>query len=252
MGTTVQIINPKNYTSEAQPSKNTAPVVAEETEAQTNRRIADYNRTLDFLTFFLVLANVALWLVTWRSSVRQSRDMRAALGHAEDTAELQLRAYVFPDNINLVQRTDPLTQKNRWFIQVAWKNTGSTRTRKFVAKVSNKFFVLKDTPLETFDFVDEPDAAIFNGLIGPNQSVNQPPILITDLHLIAGGDEDMAFLIWGWCEYLDIFSSKTRRTEFSLRVRVEGNIFGNHIIHFEPTEKHNAADEDCMRPIRSA
>ena len=100
MDTTAQTTNPKNDVTEAGSNKDGGRVVTEETEARTNRRIADYNRTLDELTFFLVLANVALWLVTWRSGVRQSRDMKAALAHAEKAFATAERAFVFIDGFN--------------------------------------------------------------------------------------------------------------------------------------------------------
>jgi hypothetical protein len=91
IGTSVQIINPKNDASETgsadSPAPISAPKTTQETEAEVNRRIADYNRALDWLTFGLVVANIALWWVTWRSGVRQSRDMRESVDIAKRSAE---------------------------------------------------------------------------------------------------------------------------------------------------------------------
>jgi len=111
---------------------------------------------------------------------------------------------------------------------------------------------LSKQPLETFDFHDEPDAQTFHGLIGPNQSVNPPPIPVADIHLFGASDDDTALLIWGWAEYQDVFSATIHRTEFGFRVWIEGNILGKSLIRFESTQKHNAADEDCMKPPSSA
>jgi hypothetical protein len=189
-------------------------------------------------TALLFFATLALWLST-----------RALVRGAEDTAERQLRAYVFLDGINL--RRFDISDKTQWNIQIAWKNTGGTRTRRFVAKVSHDLLDLSKQPLETFDFHDELDAQTFHGLIGPNQSVNPPPIPVADIHVFSAFGDDMALLIWGWAEYQDVFSDATHRTEFGFRVWIEGNILGKSLIRFEPTEKHNAADDDCMKPPMS-
>jgi hypothetical protein len=144
-----------------------------------------------------------------------------------------------------------LSDKTEWNIQIAWKNTGGARTRRLVAKVSHDVLDLSQQPLETFDFHDEPNAQTFRGHIGPNQSVNPPPIPVADIHLVGASGDDTAFLIWGWAEYQDVFSDTTHRTEFGFRMWIEGEP-GKSITRFEPTQIHNAADEDCMKPPTSA
>jgi hypothetical protein len=188
--------------------------------------------------WLLFLATMALFWATWR-----------LVTGAEKTAERQLRAYVFLDSINLRRFDVP---ENQWKIQIAWKNTGRTRTRRLIAKVSHHVLELSKQPLETFDFHDEPDAQTFHGLIGPSQSVNPPPITIADIHLFGGCGDDTALLIWGWAEYQDVFNDIIHRTEFGFRVWIEGDILGKCLIRFESTEKHNAADEDCMKTPPSA
>jgi len=44
------------------------------------------NDPVAFFTFWLAISTVGLWIVTWRSGVRQSREMRAAIKAAENTA----------------------------------------------------------------------------------------------------------------------------------------------------------------------
>lgn len=79
-----------------------------------------------------------------------------------------------------------------------------------------------------------------------------PPIRIeNDLWLTAALEGDTAFLIWGWAEYMEIFSNIVRRTEFAFRVRAEGTAPSSAVIRFEATQQHNAADEDCMHPPQS-
>jgi hypothetical protein len=160
--------------------------------------IAAFTVILAFATGFLYVA---------------TRDL---VNDAKDTSRRQLRAYVFLDQIDL-PRFD-IDDRRR--IMIAWKNTGATRTRRFVAKVSHASLDLTKHSIESFDFHDEPDAQTFHGLIGPNQSVNAPPIPIINDHLFGG--DNRALLIWGWAEYQDIFSDAIRRTEFGFRVLVEG------------------------------
>ena len=196
-------------------------------------------------TVFIAVFTIILGLFT--VSLAASTDKLVRGG--EDTSKRQLRAYVFLDGIDLRRFNDAAPNISPWRFRIAWKNTGSTRARRFVSKVSHDLIDLTNQPLETFAFQDEPDAQIFRGLIGSNQSVNPPPIPVLDLHLHSAGGDETALLIWGWAEYQDIFSNETvHRTEFGFRVVIEGNILSNHLIRFEPTEKHNAADEDCMKP----
>jgi hypothetical protein len=219
----------------------------EQTGTDTDRRdeASEYwsilGHRLKITDTLLVIFTFTLWWAT--------RDL--VIG-AKDTTQRQLRAYVFLDKINLVPRKSPTSNNLQWNIDIAWKNFGGTRTRNLIAKVSDKVLDLSHQPVEGFNFQDEEGAEVFHGLIGPSQSVNQPPIQISDVQLGGGNGNDTALLIWGWAEYRDVFSSTIRRTEFGFRVHVEGVLGRNSIIHFEPTEKHNAADEDCLRPIQSA
>jgi hypothetical protein len=238
--------------------------IIDEKLAFETQRIADYTDRLALFTVLLFCVAVAqaglfLWQLRYMRQGMRDAEMAAKAAQdsaeatwdsvtlAKDTAERQLRAYVFLDTINLPR----FNNSGPHHIQIAWKNTGGTRTRRLIAKVSHAVLDLSKQPLDTFDFHDEPDAQTFYGLIGPNQSVNPPPIPVCDIHLV--GDEDLALLIWGWVEYQDVFSTTIRRTEFGFRVWIEGDIMlGNRLIRFEPTEKHNAADEDCLKPPTSA
>jgi hypothetical protein len=195
-------------------------------------------------TVFIAVFTIVLGLFT--VSLAGSTDK--LVKGADKTAERQLRAYVFLDGIDLRKFNDAVPNISPWRFRIAWKNAGNTRARGLISKVSHDVVDLTQQPLETFAFQDEPDAQMFRGLIGPSQSVNPTPIPVIDLHLHSAGDGETALLIWGWAEYQDVFSETVHRTEFGFRVLIEGNILSNHIVRFEPTEKHNAADEDCMHP----
>jgi hypothetical protein len=196
----------------------------------------DAERIIAIWTVVLGFATCILGIATWKLW-RSTDDL---VKGAEDTSQRQLRAYIFLDSIDL-RRFDI---DGKWRILIAWKNTGATRARRFIARVSHRVLDLSQQSLESFDFQDETDAQTFRGLIGPNQSVNPPPIPVTSIHLFGG--DDMPLLIWGWAEYHDVFGDILHRTEFGFRVRIEGDISGKSLIRFEPTERHNAADEDCI------
>src|SRR6266478_2787335 len=130
-------------------------------------------------TVFIAVFTIVLGLFT--VSLAASTDKLVRGG--EDTSKRQLRAYVFLDGIDLRRFNDAAPNISPWRFRIAWKNTGSTRARRFVSKVSHDLIDLTNQPLEGFAFQDEPDAQIFRGLIGSNQSVNPPPIPVLDLHL---------------------------------------------------------------------
>jgi hypothetical protein len=106
----IGVIYPENNGRETKPSQNAAPIAAE--EAETNGRIADYNRTLDWLTAALVIANLALWWATWRGSIRQSRDMEASIAVATQAARAaQIAARAAQHSADVAERS--LTSVNR-------------------------------------------------------------------------------------------------------------------------------------------
>jgi hypothetical protein len=230
------------------------------------QRIADYTDRLALFTVLLFCVAVAqaglfLWQLRYMRQGMRDSEMAAKAAQdsaeatrdsvtlARDTAQRQLRAYVFLDRIDIPIFNNPVTHQTERRIYLAWKNTGGTRTRRFMARVSHT--IVDRSDLDTFRFADADNATNFSGLIGPQQSVNLPPIPIEAQWLPAALSDDQAFLIWGWAEYRDIFCETVRRTEFAFRVRAEGTDSNNCIIRFASTEKHNAADEDCMHPPQS-
>ncbi len=124
----VAIIYPEHYGREAEAAKSTPHLT---TEAEINERIANYNKTLDWLTAFLVLANIALWWTTWRGSIRQSRDMEASIGvatRAAENAEKALHSLEIPHVYPVEMRFDVEEDSSRApliaTISVCLKNFG--------------------------------------------------------------------------------------------------------------------------------
>jgi hypothetical protein len=219
------------------------------TEAAQPSKTNDEKPPTDWYMFGVTVVLAFIAVLQLIAFVVQARRLGQTIDVMKDTAQRQLRAYVFLDLIDLPRLNVPGTHNMQRKIKIAWKNFGGTRTRRFIAKVSHDVLDLSKQPLETFDFHDEPNAQTFHGLIGPSQSVNPPLIPVCDIHLV--GDSDTALVIWGWAEYQDVFSPTIHRTEFGFRVWIEGDISGNGLIWFESTEKHNAADNDCMKPPTS-
>jgi hypothetical protein len=228
VGASVQIINPKNYGGEAQSGKNAAPISApkpsEETDADTNGRIADYNRDLDWLTLCLVVANIALWWVTWRSSKRQSGDMQAALDHAQGALATVERAFVFIDGFNVElttaldsdipnyewipsrYRKDPGLYITRFAAQPRWKNGGNTPTDRLAIQIDWRMFSDGIPPDFEFPYRDGPGPLFLAPqAVEPTSYLVIPPAqALVDWGNNPAGVEP-AILIWGRADYRDVF-----------------------------------------------
>jgi hypothetical protein len=211
---TVAIIYPKYYDAEAEATKS-APQVA--TETSVNERIANYSEALDWLTAFLVAANIALWWTTWRGSVRQSRDMRATLDHARESLTAIERAFV------AISDTGVSTISIRgviadYRIHINVTNSGRTPARNYCARVNLAVF---DQIPENFRFPDRPiEDQTARNVIGPqSRTYLQIDLFIQDA--VALHQKRKRALIYGWLEYEDIFpGSPKRRTEFCLEPEV--------------------------------
>ena len=130
----VAVIYPKYYGAKTDAIKSAPQITV---ELEINKRIADYNEALDWLTAFLVTANIALWLTTWRAGVRQSNDMKAAIKETRRIGEAQVRAYVdvrsadifFISFAGALYRGHPEVQP---VIKIVAPNTGQSPARNFV------------------------------------------------------------------------------------------------------------------------
>lgn len=73
-----------NYADKNQ--ENGSKRTSEQEHEETDRRIANYTLGLDIGTGILAISTIGLWIVTWLSSVKQSRDTRRSLAIAKQTA----------------------------------------------------------------------------------------------------------------------------------------------------------------------
>jgi hypothetical protein len=228
----VAVVYPDYYGSEQSPNKNAAVVSApkppQEAEVEINQRIANYNRTLDWLTAFLVIANIALWWATWRGSAKHSRDMEAALAHAEKALATGERAFVFIDGFNVEMTTavdsnrpghdftwlperyqqDPSLWIARFAAQPRWKNGGNTPTNQLTVQANWGMFREGIPPNIEYTYRDQP-APFFLGprAVEPSPAIEIPPVqaLINWANNPAGIEP--IILIWGRADYRDVFDA---------------------------------------------
>jgi hypothetical protein len=221
-----------------------------------------------FFTFVLSISTIGLWLVTWRSGVRQSREMKASIKAATDgvgaalasnqiavyNTEQKLRAYVSALEVNVrLQRRANIIGAHQvingpvhtYSVSVVLKNGGQTPTRNLTVNFSAQKFI--GAIPEEFDF---PDSAITaRGLIGPNGTLQTPEINF-DASEFERTDANFHWYLWGWAEYDDVFSGTPRhRTEFCFEAKPTRDPHTNEIyVGFPMYKRFNAADWDTLRP----
>lgn len=184
-----------------------------------------------FITFFLALytgklyrATVGLGREAKATSDRQGIEMRTSLAIAEksaatatrtvetmeDTAERQLRAYIFSTH------DGPMTidPNGALFATITIKNYGQTPANEVQCHV---FIGLQRLPLDVR--LDPPDyAGGSKSPLAPGETIKQFPTLprpLKQAEIEAIRNNEGAIFIWGEIAYVDIFK-KHRRTRFRL------------------------------------
>jgi hypothetical protein len=87
------VIQPKNYSGNQE--TQTAPEQQSHQVLETDKadeRLAQYTFWLTIFTGILAVSTIGLWCVTWRSGIKQSRDMEASIAVATRAAENAERA----------------------------------------------------------------------------------------------------------------------------------------------------------------
>jgi hypothetical protein len=79
----VQIINPKDHNQSAQAADGAPKGPTSSGSVSADERVAEYTEGLAWATVLLAIVTLGVLIATWRASVRQSKDMKAALGLAE-------------------------------------------------------------------------------------------------------------------------------------------------------------------------
>jgi hypothetical protein len=191
--------------------------------------VAYFTLWLVGFTGVLAISTIGLWIVTWRASVSQARDMQESILAAKDSTDIARtslistqRAYVRVVNFPWLWRAD-YDRPGKFFYDITpiIENGGNTQTVDAKINVNS---ALRDDPLpEGFDFPFVHDPGFT--LIGAHQSVgaSNAVILDDDLLLVQGGTK--YFYIWGAITYRDVFPNTPERvTEFSSQIsRVMGN-----------------------------
>jgi hypothetical protein len=177
--------------------------------------VAYFTLWLVGFTGVLAVSTIGLWIVTWRASASQARDMKASIAAAERSAGIARdamiageRAFVFTVGLAPFWELDPTTNLYNWRFRPTWKNSGDTPTRRMIM---HSECALRTTPLpEGFDF-SYPTAYVGTALIPPNTETHggiaprspAPAITPQDILDIQAGRKFLYY--WGWAKYFDVF-----------------------------------------------
>jgi hypothetical protein len=170
---------------------------------------------------------------------------------SQDTAQRQLRAYVFavdPSFVSLPVVT--LDEERRIRIEVKLRNSGSTPTRHLV--IGAHFTERTREVSADFTFPEPVDSQ--HVLIGPNSEIIACSITMP-YEIIDRIKNETSFLyIWGYADYNDVFEKTPRHTlEWFFRVSVadDAEYEGHWRAGFESVPHHPIAiDEDAKRKAK--
>jgi hypothetical protein len=219
--------------------------------------VALYTLLLTAFTFVLAVSTIGLWVVTWRASVAQARDMDRSIGVAQASADaakksaqvaesalVELnRAFVFLKSLDIREGETDKTAIDVW---VAWENFGVTQTKNLQTFLNCEVFPAAND-VSAFDFRDRGTDKKRAAYIGPKGLMPMHPVSIPKPALEAVADGLSRALIWGWVEYDDIFPNTPRhRTEFCSEIVVKRSadgksLHGMNINH----DAYNGAEEEC-------
>lgn len=198
-------------------------------EKASDDPVAYFTLWLVGFTGVLAVSTIGLWIVTWRASASQARDMQESIAAAKDSADIARtslistqRAYVRVANFPWLWRGDT-DRPGKVFYDITpiIENGGNTQTVD--AKI-NVNFALSDDPLpQGFDFPFAADHGFT--LIGAHQAVGAGNVVILDDDLLSVQSGKKFFYIWGVVTYRDVFPNTPERvTEFCTQIsRVLGN-----------------------------
>jgi hypothetical protein len=235
-----QPVEPRGYQDPCRydESDKRSDLCAQWTAARGASEVAYYTR----LQLWVAGAGMIGLLITIVLTLLAVKAARASVTVAQDTANRQLRAYVFPQAV-----TWEIRQSGKRFymiFRVAWKNLGSTPTKHL--RISN---------VGTLDGVEMNAVAGFDEathfLLGPGAEVRSNSVVLnmTDAHAVYAGKKH--FRLIGFAFYQDIFSQTPRKTRYCYRVRLfrdptkplRGTNF--NWIEWEIEGAYNCADEEC-------
>lgn len=196
-------------------------------------------------TVALVGATAALWWAT----------RRLVLG-AEETAQRQLRAYVFIEEIKLRKKAGPQGEILGVDLMAVWKNFGSTPALNVRTGGNCVFWHQAELP-PWFPFPDFP--ALFGPtggdvrLIAQGSSVHHGTGFIPEGAFEAIKKGWISVFCWGWVEYTDLFG-KTHKARYCWRARSLGynkdDTKWPDSLGFHYYERNNCVDDECEQEDR--
>ncbi|WP_423414316.1 hypothetical protein RLW55_12015 [Hyphomicrobium sp. B1] len=231
-------------------------------ERLTSDPVAFFTLWLTVFTAVLAISTIGLWIVTWRASVAQARDMDRSIKATADSADAAKksaevaerslhelnRAFVFFKRIAFEEESGKGMN-----VVVTWENIGNTQTVQMRSAITWQAF-----PPAIWSGFNYPNAAPGGpSSIGPKGTRTMLPVLIPEANLrevLAGRARILAY---GWTEYDDIFAqvahTDRHRTEFCMEVLVRLQPGGSGMIVSDRTHtEYNGAERECGQRFRDA
>ena len=222
--------------------------------------------------FWMVLATIGqgfvgtVGLIALIATLDQGRE---ALGIGQDSVEATRdsnaitvakdRAFVFVDDIVI----EP-AKNGSYQAQVIWKNAGTTPTKAFRAHVNINLWIFPLPP--QFDWQDygsvqeralvAPQGRLPSGVL----PIETSWAVIAHKNTLTAHPKSASILIWGWCEYNDVFPGTNRhRTEFCREIYfiedpnlVDTNMWFSGNYRTFPTTKYNNTDDECLKQLKTS
>lgn len=203
---------------------------------------------IGFVGFVGVLVTLIFTGLGTRAASQQVRLSRHALISTD-------RAFCFPKDTIWRHVDDAEGRIQQWRVAVRWENSGKTPPR-YVRIQTVAMVGINEIPND-FDFSSIPITVNTQLLIPPNNTIesDELPVTLEQTEDIIAGRQHL--YIWGWIEYDDVFERTPRhRTEFCHKWFLGGDPRSAEPDRFPKRyavhERHNAADDECEYPLRTA
>jgi hypothetical protein len=210
-------VPPQQYAANNQQSEGTPDQKEHKNgfwEKAADDPIAYFTVWLVGFTGVLAVSTIGLWIVTWRASASQGRDMKASIAAAERAADIARdamiageRAFVFATGILAYWEQEP-SGEYCWRFRPNWENSGDTPTRNMT--MHSECLLVPSPIAPGFNF-DYETTEIGNALIPPKTKSGgglaprapAPAIAPRDIVDVQNGRKILYF--WGWARYYDVF-----------------------------------------------
>ncbi|TYL94098.1 hypothetical protein FXB40_19935 [Bradyrhizobium rifense] len=226
--------------------------------------VAYFTLWLVGFTGVLAVSTIGLWIVTWRASKAQGRDMKASIDASKRAADIAHdamiageRAFVFATGVLAYWEIHKPTGQYHWRFRPNWENSGDTPTKNMT--MHSECLLVPSQIMPGFNF-DYPTNEIGTALLPPKTKAGGgmvprfPAAAITPSDIVEIQNGQKLLYFWGWARYYDVFPGTPQHiTRFCWRLLVTGdpfrynpnsdpqNVQFSNIHHFEG----NCADDEC-------